>query len=157
MRFSALVMIVFAALCIVAPASAAPVFDTPDALVAYAYKPYLDGDFPEDPFELYAPALREKVDRAIAEAGDEVVSGLDFDPFVDAQDYDAVTAELVSVEGEGGRALAKVAVSNFGTDFVLEFDLVRTDRGWLIEDIARPEGEYVWRLNDLLTNDPLLN
>ena len=39
----------------------------------------------------------------------------------------------------------------------MAFTLVKTDNGWMIEDIARTDGEFPWRLSELLTSDPLLN
>ena len=77
-----------------APAAAAAAFDTPEALIAYAYQPYATEAFPEDPFELYAPSLRTLVEKSIAATPEDEVGVLDFDPFIDAQDYGDVRATI---------------------------------------------------------------
>ncbi len=157
MRFSALVALVVSALLVAAPAGAAPVFETPEALIAYAYQPYGDDSFPDDPFELFAPSLRKLVADANAAAGDSEVGVLDFDPFIDAQDFGDVSATIDSVRQSGDHARVAVTVANFGETARMDFALIETGAGWLIEDIIRIDGDYPWQLTELLAENPLLN
>ncbi len=155
MRPATILVVLFAAIFAVAPAFAAPVLTSPKALIAYAYQPYADGVFPEDPYELFAPDLKALVGADIAGAGEDGIGGLEFDPFIDAQDYQDVHAALHSLVqnwtfAKGNQAEAKVTVTNFGENIELVFTLVETGDGWLIDDIARVDGDNPWRLSELL-------
>lgn len=157
MRLLPAIAVFLAAFLAAFPTVAAPVFDSPEALIDYAYRPYADGAFPEDPFELYSPGLRQLVDAAIAKADDEVVAGLDFDPFIDAQDYENLRVDIGAVDVSADRAEAEVTVHNFDVTAKIAFFLTKTDKGWLIDDIARTDGDYPWRLSELLADDMALN
>jgi hypothetical protein len=69
---------------------AAPVFDDPKALIDYAYAPYLEesAPFPDDPSELYSPTLKQLWDDASAKSEESEVPIIDFDPLINAQDYE---------------------------------------------------------------------
>ncbi len=157
MRFPAFVAFVTAMVFAVMPASAAPTFDTPEALITYAYQPYASGQFPDDSYELFAPNLRELVETTNANAGEDQAGALDFDPFIDAQDFGDVSTTVDKVTTIGDHVEIAVTVSNFGETVQMAFTVVKTDAGWLISDIARIDGEYPWRLTELLADNPLLN
>ena len=75
-------------LFLVAPALAAgPVFDTPKALLQYAYQPYSTGDFKDDNDVLYTKQLNDMFAAADAATPDDEVGPIDFDVFVNGQDY----------------------------------------------------------------------
>ena len=147
------VCLAFAAL----PAAAAPSFATPEELIAYAYQPYANGTFPEETFELFSPSLIALIDAAEARLGEDEVGPIDFDPYIDAQDYDTVSMTIDSLETDGDKAHAKLTVINFGQPAHLELVLVNTATGWMVDDIARTDGEMPWRLSEMLAADPLLN
>ncbi len=69
------------------------------------------------------------------------VGRLDFDPFVNGQDYE-VTAYTVSVEETGpDQARATVQMTNLGKRQTVVHDLARTANGWRIHDIRWPGGK----------------
>jgi hypothetical protein len=162
MRSFSAVVVFLATFLAALPVAAAPVLESPEALIEYAYRPYADGTFPEDPFELYSPSLRALVNEANMRTGEDEVGAIDFDPFIDAQDYDGVAAVIRSTvpstdAAMGNRADVDVTVTNFGEDAELTFSLVETGNGWLIDDIARVDGDAPWRLSEILADDPALN
>ncbi len=64
------------------------------------------------------------------------VSTLDFDPFVDAQDWD-IAAYNVTVSDKGAdKASATVTFNNFGKPQTVVLDLVKIKNDWKINDIA---------------------
>jgi hypothetical protein len=64
------------------------------------------------------------------------VSTLDFDPFVDAQDWD-IAAYNVTVSDKGtDKASATVTFNNFGKAKTVVLDLVKIKSDWKISDIA---------------------
>lgn len=66
------------------------------------------------------------------------VGRLDFDPFVNGQDYE-VTAYAVSIEETGpDQARATVQMTNLGKPQTVLHDLKRTANGWRIHDIRWP-------------------
>jgi hypothetical protein len=66
------------------------------------------------------------------------VGRIDFDPFIEGQDWE-VTAVAVSVAEEGPeRATGTVRLTNMGKPQTVLHDLVRTPDGWRIHDIRWP-------------------
>ncbi|HHY51506.1 MAG TPA: DUF3828 domain-containing protein [Alphaproteobacteria bacterium] len=137
-------------------AMAAPVFDDPKGLIEYAYAPYENDTFPGDPTELYSPTLRQLwADMAArSEATGEPI--LDFDPLINAQDYELSELIIADPVVKGDSAEVAVSFSNFGEPQELHFYLVRRAEGWKIDDIESV-GPYPWRLSELLAANPLLN
>ncbi len=134
-----------------AGASAAPLFSDPKALLEYAYQPYEDDGFPEDPFELFSNQLLALIE-ADAERTPEGETGtMNFDPYINAQDYLDLTIALGEVVMEGERAVADVEVVNFDEVSQMRFWLVREDGTWKIDDIASLTPDYDWVLSELLT------
>lgn len=147
-----------ALLALVAPtALAAPVFEDPGELVAYAYVPYGSGQFPEDPFELYSPALIELWKAMEERTPEGEVGAIDFDPFISAQDYEIGDLAIGEPAIDGDQASVTASFTNFGALQEIRFTLVLGAQGWKIDDIEAPSGEYSWRLSELLAADPLAN
>jgi hypothetical protein len=64
------------------------------------------------------------------------VSTLDFDPFVDAQDWD-IAAYNVAVSDKGAdKASAIVTFNNFGKAKMVVLDLIKIKSDWKISDVA---------------------
>jgi hypothetical protein len=64
------------------------------------------------------------------------VGTLDFDPFVDAQDWDIAAFDIAVGDEASGKANATVKFVNAGTPNTVVLDLVRTAGGWRISDIT---------------------
>ncbi len=66
------------------------------------------------------------------------VGRLDFDPFINGQDWE-VTTVAVAVEATGAdTARGTVRLTNIGKPQVVTHDLARTPNGWRIHDIRWP-------------------
>lgn len=138
-------------------AMAGPVFEDPKGLVEYAYVPYRTGDFPENPFELYSPTLMELWEAMEERTLDGEVGAIDFDPLINAQDYDIKGFAVGDAAVNGDQAVVTATFTNLGEPQEMRFTLVRRAEGWKIDDIESLAGDYPWRLSELLAADPLLN
>ena len=139
------------------PASAQPAFDDPVALIEHVYAAYQTEAFPEYPVELYTPALRQLWDDAMARSEETEIPVLDFDPFVNAQDYELTELVVADPIIEGSSASVTVGFLNFGQPTELRFHVALGPDGWLIDDIESFDEGYVWHLSEILAADPLLN
>lgn len=85
----------------------------------------------------FEPALAALIrkDQSDAERRNEAPT-LDFDPFVDAQDWD-IAAFAIAVSDSGpGKAKAIVKFNNSGKPTLIALDLVKLTDGWKIADIT---------------------
>lgn len=136
---------------LLAPAvQAAPAFDDPRELLEFAYEPYRDGSVPEDPFELWSPALLERWALMVARTPDDEVGAVDFDPMINAQDYDLGEITISEPVLAGDRAIVTVGFDNFGTPQEMRFTLVEGAAGWRIDDIESLTPGHEWRLSEIL-------
>ena len=138
-------------------ALAGAIFEDPQGLVEYAYVPYRTGIFPEDPLELYSPTLIDLWEAMEARTPDGEVGAIDFDPLINAQDYDIVGLAVGDPAINGDQAVVTATFTNLGEPQEIRFTLVRRAEGWKIDDIESLAGAYQWRLSELLAADPLLN
>lgn len=85
----------------------------------------------------FEPALAALIrkDQVDAERRNEVAT-LDFDPFVDAQDWDIVTFTIAMTDAGPGKAKATVRFENSGKPSTVVVDLVRIGNAWKISNIA---------------------
>jgi len=63
-------------------------------------------------------------------------STLDFDPFVDAQDWDIAAYDVAVSDKGADRATATVTFNNFGKAKTVMLDLIKIKSDWKISDIA---------------------
>jgi hypothetical protein len=64
------------------------------------------------------------------------VAALDFDPFVDAQDWDIAAYDVAMNDKGADKASATVTFNNFGKAKTVVLDLVKIKSDWKISDIA---------------------
>lgn len=136
---------------------AAPLFANPTALIAYAYKPYDDGKFPADPFELFTPGLKALIAAHKSGTSEDSTGGLEFDPFIDGQEFGEIKTKVGTPKLAGTKAEVPVVVNNFGSDITLTFYLVQSGGTWQIDDIVNTDPAQGWRLSELMTAQPLQN
>lgn len=131
-----------------APAFAQP-FDTPKELLEAFYAPYLANEIPENEPSFFSEAL---VDYYVADSENTPegeMGALDFDPFIDGQDFDIADLEVGEPTIRGDKARVAVTFTNFGTPIKIDFELVFEDGGWLIDDLVNENAEYSYRLTDI--------
>ncbi len=134
-------------------------YDTPEQLLNAIYKPYLEnGDFSETE-NFYSNGMVKLMIEATAREQDEDDGPiLDFDPFIDAQDFEIKNLVISQPLIEGTKAQVDVSFDNFGEPRQLHYDLVFEDNfGWRVDDISSKTPDYEWRLSEILAADPLLN
>lgn len=142
-------------IAVAGPALAAPtVFDTPRALLDYAYAPYATGDFKDDNDILYSRALNALFAAAEAATKEDEVGPVDFDVFVNAQDFELTDLQIGEPSPEGQGVSVPVSFRNFGDAQSLRFHLIREGEGWKIDDIESLTPGQEWRLTTLLAPDP---
>lgn len=125
--------------------------------VSKIYEPYTD-DKDGDPVQqegsqIYSKRLQALLDKDAAETPEGEVGRLDFDPFVDGQDWEIGGLTLKEVYRSGGEARVRADFANFGQPRSLLFSLVREDGGWRIADIAETLPPR-WTLSKILTGAP---
>jgi hypothetical protein len=86
-----------------------------------------------------------------ANASQDEVGAIDFDPFINAQDYSISDVTIVSETIDGDRATVVAAFTNFDRRDELTYSLVREDGTWKIDDIESKNGDYPWVLSALLS------
>ena len=85
----------------------------------------------------FEPSLAELMlkDQQDAAHRDETPT-LDFDPFVDGQDWDIAAFSIAVSDGGADKASATVTFNNFGKPSKVVLDLVRIKGDWKITDIT---------------------
>jgi hypothetical protein len=117
---------------------------TAQAFLESIYLPYRQRGFKGQPYtdfeRFFAPdlarAMKRESDYAKRRGEPPIING---DPFVDAQDWQ-ITDLVVRATGSGDKATGVVSFSNQGKPKRLALELVRTEAGWRIADIAGAGG-----------------
>ena len=134
--------------------ASAQTFDTPQALLEAFYAPYFSGEFTEDESPFFSDEL-EALYAADAEATPEgEIGALDFDPFVDGQDFELTDFEIGTPGMAGDYASADVTFSNMGRPTTLSYELVKEDGSWQIDDVVSTNPENPYRLSEILGGTP---
>jgi Protein of unknown function (DUF3828) len=85
-------------------------------------------------FEPSLATLMVKDQKIAAKRGE--VGLLDFDPFIDAQDWEIAAFDIAVDDGAPGKATATVKFSNFDKPVTVRLDLVKLKNEWRIADIT---------------------
>ena len=85
-------------------------------------------------FEPSLAALMAKDQKAAAKRGE--VGLLDFDPFIDAQDWEISAFDIAVEDGAPGKATATVKFTNFGKLVTVRLDLVKVKNDWRVADMT---------------------
>jgi hypothetical protein len=128
-------------------------YEDPAALLADFYEPYFAAEYQyQDPGPFYSVGLSDLVERDRTEAIDGI-GRLDFDPYIQGQDWDTESVDIGAVEQHGGTARVPVSFVNFDRENQLEFSLVLERDGWKIDDVAwQDESSGEWdSLREILT------
>jgi hypothetical protein len=84
--------------------------------------------------------------KAAEETGD--IGRLDFDPFINGQDWAVENVDIAVEDTGSGTAVGEARFNNFDAANVVRYDLVKTADGWRIDDIHWDAYEY--SLRDIL-------
>ena len=143
-------------LLLVAPAWAAPtvpVFDTPRALLEALYAPYGQGDSFDwtvwDETQFRSAHLNELIRKDAIEAGDQM-GRLDFDPYINGQDYQVTDLVIGDARIDGDKATEEVTFRNFDRPQAMTFTLVKEADGWKIDDMVSADKDFPYSLKAIM-------
>lgn len=128
----------------------------PDGVVRALYQHYLDAKPDEDfEFDYGAPKVAPRyfdpeLARLLIADGKRDTPRVDFDPFVEGQDFDITHIRYETNRLSAGEAEVAVNLVTMGDAKSLDFRVVRTPAGWRISDVTW-EGQAL-SLRDLLTS-----
>ncbi len=152
MRLIALVTLALATVLAFGATAFAQPFTSPKALLEDAYKSYATDEFPDDLMVYYSSALKALWATADAKVADDEVGAVDFDPFINAQDYEITGLAIGDpVTAADGSVTVTVTFVNMGEAQTMEFTLVQEGAGWLVDDVAALTPGYEFRLSELLS------
>ncbi len=129
--------------------AAAQPYQTPQALLEAFYQPYLDDSFPEDDAVFRSKALQALYEHDAEITPEGEMGAISFDPFINGQDFEITNLVIGAADIAGDRASLTVSFDNFDQPTTLNYDLVREDGGWKIDDVSSQAGEYPYRLTDI--------
>jgi hypothetical protein len=156
-----LFLILAAMLALPAAASAqARGVDDPRAFVAATYAAYARraNDPPAEPAHAYSPRLRALFAgyERWARAHDDLVGSLDFDWWVNAQDWEISGVAVTAGPGGANRRTILARWTNYGRRDSSNFLFVRIGRRWYLDDVVNGPGSQPdgWTLSALLRERP---
>ena len=133
-------------------------YDTPKALLEAVYAPYEKGDSFNwdnwDETQFRSKELNELFAKDLKEADGEV-GRIDFDPYVDGQDYQISDLKFGDATITGDTAKVEVTFKNFEMEEDMVFTLVKEADGWKIDDVNSKGGADPYDLKDIM-KAPLL-
>lgn len=130
----------------------AAAYDTPKALLEALYAPYQKG--PDFDWQNWDEAqFRSKTLNALF-AKDAKESGglgrLDFDPYIDGQDYEISKLAIGDATLSGDTAEVVVTFRNFGTPDSVTFKLVKEPDGWKVDDVVNTNPDFAYSLKAIM-------
>lgn len=147
LRFAAFAVVVVG-LGLAGPALAQSLAD-PKAPLEALYAGYMPpNEFPPDQAPLQSARLKGLFEKDQQEADGEI-GRIDFDPFVNGQDYDITDLVIGDPYLAGGKAVVKVTFKNMGTPQEMGYLLVN-EQGWKIDDVWYAGADFSYDLLDML-------
>jgi len=134
-----------------AAAVAAPFDSDPLSLIEAIYKTY-QTDNPGLP-HIYSKRLHALIDKDEKETPESMVGRIDWDVFVDGQDWKLTELKIALVSKSADKAQVRATFKNFGEPSNQLFDLVREDGHWRIDDITKTLPPR-WTMSKILLDDP---
>ena len=128
-------------------------YDTPKALLDDLYAPYSKGDSFDwsawDEAKFRSAPLNALFDKDAKEANGDM-GRLDFDPYIDGQDYQISDLKIGDPAIVGDTAKVEVTFKNFDTADDLMFTLVKEADGWKIDDVVSSDKDYPYSLKAIM-------
>ncbi|HEV2818603.1 MAG TPA: hypothetical protein VGW40_15445 [Allosphingosinicella sp.] len=142
------------------PAAAQAQVDDPRAFVARSYAAYARAanDPPAEQPRAYSPRLRALFAgyESWARAHDDLVGSLDFDWWVNAQDWEISRVAVTQAPSGRGRRTVAARWTNYGRVDRSRFLFVRIGGRWYLDDVVNGNGREPdgWTLSALLRQRP---
>ncbi len=122
----------------------------PVSLITAIYQAYLDNTPALD--DIYSKRLQALLDKDAQETPEGMVGRIDWDVFVDGQDFDLSALKIVPVSQDASKAQIRATFINMGEQRNMLFDLVREDGHWRIDEIAATLPPR-WFMSKILADD----
>ena len=147
------ILLALSALIAMALPAVAATYDTPKALLEALYAPYEKGDDFDwstwDEAQFRSGHLNDLFDRDAKEA-DGDIGRLDFDPYIDGQDYQIGNLAIGEPAVTGDIATVEVTFTNFGAPEDLTFTLVKQSDGWKVDDVVNHNKDFPYSLKAIM-------
>jgi hypothetical protein len=132
-------------------AHAAPADSDPVSLIEAIYKTY-ETDNPGLP-HVYSKRLQALIDKDEKETPEGDVGRIDWDVFIDGQDWKLTELKIVLVSKSADKAEVRATFKNFDESCNQLFDLVREEDAWRIDDITKTLPPR-WTMSKILLDAP---
>jgi len=134
------------------PAASLPDSD-PVSLIKAIYATYTaDNDNPGLP-HIYSKRLQALIDKDEKETPEGMVGRIDWDVFIDGQDWKLTELNIALVSKAADKAQVRATFKNFGQPSNMLFDLVREDGHWRIDDVTKTLPPR-WTMSKILLDAP---
>jgi hypothetical protein len=135
-----------------ARAAAAPDSD-PVSLIKAIYATYTeDNDNPGLP-HVYSKRLQALIDKDEKETPEGMVGRIDWDVFIDGQDWKLTELKISEVSKSADKATVRATFKNFGSASNMLFDHVREEGHWRIDDVQKTLPPR-WTMSKILLDAP---
>lgn len=123
----------------------------PVSLIKAIYKTY-ETDNPGLP-HIYSKRLQALIDKDEKETPEGMVGRIDWDVFVDGQDWKLTELKIALVSKSADKAQVRATFKNFDQPSNMLFDLVREDGRWRIDDVTKTIPPR-WTMSKILLDAP---
>jgi hypothetical protein len=123
----------------------------PVAFITAIYQGY-EADAP-DLDGVYSKRLQALLDKDAAETPEGEVGRIDWDVFIDGQDWRLSDLEIALVSNDADRAQVRATFKNFDRPSDMLFDLVLEDGHWRVDDVTKTLKPR-WTLSKILMDAP---
>jgi Protein of unknown function (DUF3828) len=133
-------------------AARAAAFDSdPVSLIKAIYKTY-EEDKPQ-PKHIYSKRLQALIDKDEKETSEGEVGRIDWDVFVDGQDWKLTELAITLVSKSADTAQVRATFKNFDQSSNMLFDLVRENGRWRVDDVTKTLPPR-WTMSKILLDAP---
>lgn len=140
----------FLAFALLATPAIAQDLSDPKSVVEALYANYGPAQIYPDPITHLRSERLNALYEADAKEADGEIGRIDFDPFINAQDYELSKLEIGDPYLAGGKAVVRVRFENMGTANEVGILLVNEGGDWKIDDVWNGGDEYSYDLLDIL-------
>jgi hypothetical protein len=134
-------------------AVAAPADSDPVSLIKAIYATYTsDNDNPGLP-HIYSKRLQALIDKDEKETPEGMVGRIDWDVFIDGQDWKLTELNIALVSKTADKAQVRATFKNFGEPSNMLFDLVREEGHWRVDDVTKTLPPR-WTMSKILLDAP---
>ncbi len=112
----------------------------------------LDNNNPGLP-HIYSKRLQALIDKDEKETPEGMVGRIDWDVFIDGQDWQLTGLKIALVSKSADKAIVRATFKNFESPSNMLFDLVREEGGWRVDDVEKTLAPR-WTMSKILLDAP---